>query len=157
MRITRVEAEPFEMRLAEPYSIAYESIDSAINVFLSLETDAGITGVGCAAPDPTITGETVEMVLDGIRNTVDPLLKGADPLRISWVNTKLSEEMPGRPSTRAAVDMALHDILGKRASLPLWRLLGGFRDHILTSITIGILPADETVMTARTRVTEGFR
>lgn len=157
MRITRLEAEPLEMRLTEPYSIAYESIDSAFNVFLQLETDEGFIGLGCAAPDPAITGETAEMVLDGIRNTVEPLLKGADPLRISLVNEQLSEEIPGRPSVRAAVDMALRDILGKKAGLPLWRLLGGFRDRILTSITIGILPADETVKTARARVTEGFR
>ncbi len=157
MRITRVEAEPLEMRLAEPYSIAYESIDSAFNVFLNLETDAGLTGVGCAAPDPSITGETAEMVLDGIRNTVEPLLKGADPVRVSSLNEQLSAEIPGRPSARAAVDMALHDILGKKTDLPLWRLLGGFRDRILTSITIGILPADETVQIARARVTEGFR
>ena len=157
MRITHIEAQPIEMQLSEPYSIAYESIESAYNVFLRLETDAGITGLGCAAPDPTITGETSDMVLDGIRNSVEPLLQGADPLRIALVSEQLGLEIPEKPSTRAAVDMALHDILGKRTGLPVWKLLGGFRERILTSITIGILPVDESVATARARVEEGFK
>lgn len=157
MRITRLEVQPIEMRLAEPYSIAYESLESALNVFLSLETDKGITGLGCAAPDPTVTGETGDMVLDGIRNIVEPLLRGADPLRTALLNEQLCAEIPERPSTRAAVDMALHDILGKRTGLPVWKLLGGFRERILTSITIGILPIDESIATARAWIGDGFK
>ena len=157
MRIRRIEALPIEMQLSEPYSIAYERIESAFNVLLRLETDAGITGLGCAAPDPTITGETGEMVLDGIRNTVEPLLRGADPFRIALVNERLGSEIPEKPSTRAAVDMALYDILGKRTGLPVWKLLGGFRERILISITIGILPVKESIATACARVEEGFK
>jgi L-alanine-DL-glutamate epimerase-like enolase superfamily enzyme len=52
--------------------------------------------------------------------------------------------------------MAIFDLLGKACGIPLWKLLGGFRDCIRTSVTIGILPAKETVVRARDWVGRGF-
>jgi L-alanine-DL-glutamate epimerase-like enolase superfamily enzyme len=43
--------------------------------------------------------------------------------------------------------MALLDLLGQICGLPLWKLLGGFRDRMKTSVTIGILPEKETLET----------
>ena len=57
MRITRVGFWPVEMPLAEPYAIAYETVSEAVNVFLRLDTDRGLAGHGCAAPDAVVTGE----------------------------------------------------------------------------------------------------
>jgi L-alanine-DL-glutamate epimerase-like enolase superfamily enzyme len=70
---------------------------------------------------------------------------------------RLREPLRGAPSAKAAVDMALWDLVGRRAEMPLWRLLGGFRERIRTSITIGIVPVSVTVAAAERRVAEGFR
>jgi L-alanine-DL-glutamate epimerase-like enolase superfamily enzyme len=64
--------------------------------------------------------------------------------------------MAQTPSALAAVDMALFDLLGKVSGLPLWQLLGGYRDRIATSVTVGILPERETVAQARRWVQQGF-
>jgi len=157
MKIKQVSAWPVEMRLTEPYTIAYETISSTTNVFMRIETDKGIMGYGCAAPDLEVTGETPEAVLQSWKDVVEPLLLNSDPLRIARINEKLSERLQNFPSCRAMVDMALYDILGKAASLPLYVLLGGYRDHIRTSITIGILPLDETLRRAQKLVKQGFK
>jgi L-alanine-DL-glutamate epimerase-like enolase superfamily enzyme len=157
MKITYLEAWPVSMKLAEPYTIAYETIQETTNIFLRIETDKGTSGYGCSAPDLQITKETPEMVMQGLRDFVPPLVKGSDVLRISMLLERLDPVLQGRPSTLAAVDMALHDILGKACGLPLWKLLGGFRDRIKTSVTIGILPESETVSRAREKTAQGFR
>lgn len=157
MKITAVEAWAASMRLKEPYTIAYETIEQATNVYLRLETTNKISGFGCAAPDLQITGETPESVLQAMSNIVHPSIIGSDPLRSAMLLERLSPLLGSQSSALAAVDMALHDILGKACGLPLWKLLGGFRDRIKTSITIGILPAMETVARARDFVAQGFK
>ncbi len=157
MKINRIEAWPVEMRLAEPYTIAYETIESTTNVFLRVETNRGLIGYGCAAPDLQITGETPQSVLETIENIVRPALTNFDPLRPIMLMERLKQAVKSQPSALAAVDMALYDLLGKAAGLPLWKILGGFRNRIKTSITIGILPVDETLHRAQEWVTKGFK
>lgn len=157
MKISRIEAWPVAMRLKESYTIAYETIEKATNVFLRMETDKGIVGFGCAAPDLQITGETAETVLEAIDGIVFPLIKGSDPLRSAMLLERLLPGLENQPSALAAVDMALHDILGKVSGLPLWKLLGGFRDRIKTSVTIGILTENETVERAKAFKQQGFK
>jgi len=157
MKITRLEIWPVEMRLAEPYTIAYERIDSTTNIFLRLETNTGVIGYGCAAPDKQVTGETPETVVKICSDAIDPVLKHSDPLRLALIIEKLAPILPNHPSAVAMVDMALHDILGKVCGLPIYKLLGGFRTRIKTCVTIGILPLAETIDRAREWIQKGFK
>ena len=157
MKITRLEVWPVVMPLVEPYTIAYETVATTTNVFLRIVTDESIVGYGCAAPDEHVTGETAETVLEAFQSTVAPTICGEDPLRSAYVLERLRADLLKMPSTKAAVDMALFDILGKRCGLPVWKLLGGYRDHIETSVTIGIVSEDETVRQARGWIEQGFR
>lgn len=157
MKITGIEFWPVSMKLSEPYTIAYETFDSAINVFLKINTRDGFTGFGCAAPAPEVTGETATDVLEKTREIVEPILINADPERISLIIEKLKPQLKAYPSTLAMVDMALWDILAKKAGLPLYKLLGGYRNRMKTSITIGIMPVDETVAHAKAFIDQGFK
>ena len=156
MKITGVEAWLVKMRLARPYTAAYDRVETTDNVFVRIVTDRRFVGYGCAAPDEHDTGETTDTVLETIRTIVEPTIKGADPLRPALVMEQLRPVLQDEPSIRAAVDMALLDILGKKCDLPLWRLLGGYRDRIPTSVTVGILPERETVAQAHEWVGRGF-
>jgi L-alanine-DL-glutamate epimerase-like enolase superfamily enzyme len=157
MKITAMELWPVAMGLEEPYTIAYETVTRVTNIFVRLDTNRGPTGYGCAAPEETITGETPESVLSVLEEVAFPAIKGSDPCRTAMIMERLKKHMPLHPSALSAVDMALYDIIGKHADLPVWKLLGGFRDRIRTSVTIGILPLEETLARARERVSEGFR
>jgi L-alanine-DL-glutamate epimerase-like enolase superfamily enzyme len=157
MKIARIEAKPVSLTLREPYSIAYERVETAVNVFLQVETDGGITGYGCAAPDLAVTGETAETVMRDLLGPVETTLHGQDPLRVALLLEELGPQLRGHPSSAACVDMALHDILGKKCGLPLWKLLGGYRDCVKTSVTVGILPVSETVERVHEYRRKGFR
>jgi L-alanine-DL-glutamate epimerase-like enolase superfamily enzyme len=156
MKITHVEVWPVEMKLAEPYTIAYESVEQTTNLFLKLETNIGITGYGCAAPDESVTGETPNGTLKSLNDVIVPILIGSDPLRRSVILEKIRNELPAQPSVRAVVDMTLFDIMGKAANQPLWKLLGGFKSRIKTSVTIGIMTISDTISIARDFLKRGF-
>lgn len=157
MRITGLEAWTEELRLGEPYTIAYETVDRVEVVFMRILTGGGVRGNGCAAPDLEVTGETASSVLSAYEDVIAPALKGTDPLRTAFQLEKLRTPLAGRPSAMAMADMALHDILGRAAGMPLYRLLGGFRERMVTSVTIGIMPAGETAERAGKLAAKGFR
>jgi len=144
------------MKLSEPYEIAYEKIDAAENVFLRIDTNRGIAGYGCAAPDMEVTGETAATVLEACGSVIEPALKGVDPLRTARILDRVAPALKDQPSAMCMVDMALHDILGRAANIPLCKILGGFRDRIRTSVTVGILPVGKTVERALGFVGDGF-
>jgi mannonate dehydratase len=101
-------------------------------VTLKLVTDEGITGVG----DATLNGRELA-VAAYLRDHVCPLLAGRDPHRIgdTWNYLYKGAYWRGGPVTMAAiaaVDVALWDIKGKAAGLPVFQLLGGpARDGVL--------------------------
>jgi L-alanine-DL-glutamate epimerase-like enolase superfamily enzyme len=156
MRIERLEVWAVPMTLAEPYSIAYERVEETTNVFLRLVTERFV-GLGCAAPDLPVTGESAASVEQALFEVAEPVLVKADATRWGVILEELRIPLKTHPAARAAIDMALLDLFGKLCDRPLWQLLGGFRDCIETSVTIGILPESETVEAAKARVQAGFR
>ncbi len=156
MRIVNVFSRRIRMEMAEGYTIAYETVSWADNIFLCLETDTGLKGFGCGAPDSAVTHETGEETLETADSVIAPALHNSDPLRLTAINEGLRKVLKYKPAARAMVDMALYDLLAKIAGLPLYQLLGGYRRSILTSMTIGILPLKETVAYAKHYAKEGF-
>ena len=157
MKITKIEYFRLDLPLSEPYTIAYETVHSASNIILQITTDTGLTGWGCAAPDEEITGEKVEDVVDAIEGWISPLLIGESPFQIIRFQHQLSQTAGVGKSALAMVDTALYDLLARKAGIPLYQLLGGFRHAIETSITIGICPLEETIEKTRKYRKEGFR
>ncbi len=156
MKITGVSYERMDFRLSVPYAIAYEVVADSTNFLLKVETDTPIIGYGCAVPDAIVTGETPDQVELAIKDTVLPHLRGKDPFTYVKILEELKAALPGKSSTLAMVDMVLLDLVSKKAGVPLYKFLGGYRNQIATSVTIGILPGKETVSQAKEHVERGF-
>lgn len=157
MKITDVRYRRHDLRLAEPYTIAYETIDRATNLTLELHTaDGRHVGYGCAAPDPEVTGEDGDAVEAVLREVIEPYLRGAEAFAYARIIRDLRDDGRVGPSALCMVDAALHDLIARYAELPLFELLGGFRREIPTSVTVGILPPDETLERVREWRRRGF-
>jgi o-succinylbenzoate synthase len=156
VKITQANAIPVELQLREPFIIATETMESAINVIIKLETDEGLIGWGCATPD-LVTNETGDSVTSIFDSILKPLLIGQNPLYINLLNETIEEKISNNPSVKAGINIALYDLLGKKANLPVYKLLGAYRDKILTSVTIGLGPVDSMVEKARYFIDQGYQ
>jgi L-alanine-DL-glutamate epimerase-like enolase superfamily enzyme len=156
MRITKISYERLDLKLAVPYTIAYETIAKTTNFILKIETDGKWVGFGCAAPDKVVTGESPEEVEEVIKNEITSYLLGKDPFTYALLLMDLKHILGKKASSLAMVDLALFDLISKKAEVPLYKFLGGFQKSIATSITIGILSLEETLKHAKEYVGQGF-
>jgi L-alanine-DL-glutamate epimerase-like enolase superfamily enzyme len=156
MKVRAVDIYSFDIPLRQPFKISIGTMYGANDVLVRVETDAGIVGWGEACPFPPITGETQETNLAVARN-LRGLLVGSDPLAVGAFLRSAGRLINANPSVVAAFDMALHDIAGRAAGLPLFRLLGGEMTVIETDITADLDSPENMAERARGFLAAGFR
>lgn len=157
LEITRVEAVPFNIPQKEPFRIATGVIKSTMGVLARVFTDEGIMGIGEGAPLAMVTGETQEGVLSAINRFIAPRLVGEDPFNLERIEASMNETINGNPSAKAAVSMAIYDVVGKAVKKPIYKLLGGYVHDVPTDITIDIKRPEEMVSRAREILRNGFK
>ncbi len=133
------------LALAEAFGISRGSRTTQTVVQLELEHD-GLIGRGEAAP-VYYRGDSVDSTAEFLTATAPPLV-GDDPFALEAIEGRL-EDVDGNSAGKAALDAALHDWIGQRLGVPLWRLLGLSPDAPPTSYTIGIDSIDGTRDRAR--------
>jgi len=156
MLITGVTAKKVEVPLVKPFTISLGTITSSEIVYVRLDTDSGLTGYGEGDGVTFVTGETSDTVLGAIE-LFTPILLGQDPYAVEHIHRAMDLKLVGNGSAKAAVDIALHDLMAKAAGQPLYRFLGGVNNRVESDITIGIKDPDEMAKEAAKRAAEGFR
>lgn len=157
MQITKVEVVPVELTLQQPIQTAcHPEINCVTAVFVRIETRQGESAWGCAIAHPALTGERPEDVVRACEDCA-ALAPDLHPTHLEYSLGELSPLVEDTPSALCAFDLAFHDLLGLAAGMPLYRLLGGYRNRIQTSVTIGVAPVKETVEMALNRAGQGFR
>ncbi|MER7049140.1 mandelate racemase/muconate lactonizing enzyme family protein [Streptomyces jumonjinensis] len=156
MKITGIDTIPFAIPYRKPLRFASGEVHTAEHVLVRVHTDEGLTGTAEAPPRPYTYGETQESIVAVIDKIFAPQLLGRSALEREAVHGLLDRTV-GNPTAKAALDMALWDILGQAAGLPVSGLLGGYTDRMRVCHMVGFAPAARMVAEAeRVRDTHGI-
>jgi L-alanine-DL-glutamate epimerase-like enolase superfamily enzyme len=137
MRLTH---EPLELQTVFEFRISHGVRRAHRNTLVRIEHE-GIEGLGEAAPSHYY-GETSELVEVALAQWAREL--GDDPFALDAILRRLGDAMHGQFAARAAVEMALHDWIGKRLGQPVWKLLGLDRSRTPKScVTLGMASPEE--------------
>ncbi|MBI2517668.1 MAG: dipeptide epimerase [Opitutae bacterium] len=143
---------PHTLELRHAFGIAANTRTSTPAMMVEVERD-GIIGYGEASMPPYL-GESQETAAAFLRR-VD-LTRFADPFQLEEILPAIDALAPGNAAAKAAVDIALHDWIGKKLGAP-WHRLWGLdpAKAPITSFTIGIDTPE--VVRQKTREAAGYR
>ena len=130
---------PYELKLRHVFTVATYSRTTTPDIQVEIEYD-GLIGYGEASMPPYL-GQTVESVTNFLQK-VD-LEQFSDPCQLEDILTYVDSLSPGDTAAKAAVDIALHDLVGKIIGAPWHRILGLNKEKApSTTFTIGIDTAE---------------
>lgn len=156
MLIHSIETQVAAVPLIKPFKTALRTVTVAETVIVKITTRDGAVGWGEAPPTHVITGDSLASILFAINSVFTPQLIGEDLRHAERIFSKLHRSLVGNSSAKAAVDMALHDLLGKLVNQPLVELLGGYRSEIETDFTVSVNGPEEMAEDAKRYIENGF-
>jgi L-alanine-DL-glutamate epimerase-like enolase superfamily enzyme len=144
---------PRELKLIDPFALAMMTRTTTPNVQVEIAYE-GLIGYGEASLPPYL-GETLEDALAFLKK-VD-LSPFRSPFETEDILTRIDQIAPGQTAAKAAVDIAIHDLVGKLLGVPLYKIFGLSPDRIPpTTYTIGM--DEPAVMRQKTlKVAEKFK
>jgi L-alanine-DL-glutamate epimerase-like enolase superfamily enzyme len=133
--------EVIRLETRHPFVIARGGYAAHENVVVTIRDDTGIEGRGEAAPNPYY-GESVATAVAALEQFA-PVLARSDAWSLETIEAELDRTLTRNGSAKSAVSAALHDIVGKRLGIPVWKMWGlDPADAPLSSFTIGIADND---------------
>src|ERR1043165_3530353 len=130
MKITGVRTYPITLTVRPEFYIVSSAGAHAISryVVVGVETDEGVTGWGEATVVPLWSGESQGGAIALIDDYVAPLLKKRDPSEVDF--REIDSVAIDNHFTKAAVEMALLDLIGKQQRKPIYEILGGAKNSL---------------------------
>jgi L-alanine-DL-glutamate epimerase-like enolase superfamily enzyme len=159
MRITALETIPVSVPLDPGRMItsARGAHDTSPYLLLRVHTDEGLVGLGEVSCTPRWSGEDSVTAAHVIERHLAPALVGEDPCAVERLTRILEGALVGHHFTKAAVEMALWDLAGKAAGLPVYRLLGGpTRERVRTKFSISGRDPERVAAIASWALEQGF-
>jgi len=127
MKITQVECIPVSIPFVKPIVMSGGPATVADGVVLKVHTDEGVTGIG-ETGDTSLwyMGESQDSIMHNLAKVFAPqILVGDDPFNLETIVAKMDKATRSNSQSKALVDYALHDLMGKALGVPVYKLLGG--------------------------------
>lgn len=156
MKIKEIKIGKVSIPLKKPFKTALRQVNSAEDIVVKVIADSGEVGFGNAPPTAVITGDSQDSIIGAIRDTIGPKLIGMEVDHLEEIMTVLDASMLHNQSAKAALDIAVYDLFGKRYGLPLYKLFGGYRSEMTTDLTISLNGPEEMVRDSLEAVAAGY-
>jgi len=148
MRITRVEAFAIHAPRSHRFEAAGVVLTHSDFALVVIDTEAGLTGYGEVSSALSYYRLGASHALD-INASLGPAILGENALEIPALVARMDRALRGGRQAKSGIDMALWDIAGKAAGLPVYRLLGGkARPAVPLNWTMGYLEPEQTAAEA---------
>jgi muconate cycloisomerase len=167
MKIERIEVFPVRLPMKAVLTLPRgpsRTIAEGKRIALVKLTDRdGHVGWGEAGPSRRWSAETLESCASSIREYLAPALIGHEVFDIAGAHAKMNVELatgldPGQPVAKAALDVALHDLVCRRLGIPLYAWLGAKRaDRVPLARLVSASSPEEAAGITRAGLAEGFR
>jgi len=160
MKITKIECIPVSLPFAKPMVMSGGPAKCADAVVLKVHTDEGVTGIA-ETGDTSLwyMGESQDSIMYNITNIFGPqILLGEDPFNIERIVARMDKAARANNQSKAVIDYALHDIMGKALGVPVYKLLGGLSNpKIALAFVMSSGTAAEVGAEGKSLVKAGFK
>ncbi|MBU6080082.1 MULTISPECIES: mandelate racemase/muconate lactonizing enzyme family protein [Allobacillus] len=156
MRVQNIETHHIKIPLKKPFKTALRTVTVAESVYVKVTLDNGIIGYGEAPPTHVITGDSLHSIDYAINQIYQPLLIGKSIDQLEEIMQIIQQAMIRNTSAKAALDIALYDCFAQQTGLPLYKLLGGYRDRLETDYTVSVNEPREMADDAQQYIKDGF-
>ncbi len=150
-----VTAEPLNIPLLEPFTIATGSVSQAQNVLITITLDDGSVGYGECAPFTPSTGETQETAIAAARGCAK-LIEGEDAAHWRRLAKLMHSVYFTQATARSGVEMALLDALTRSYGIPLYVFFGGASTMVETDMSIPMVTPEHGYELAKDIVARGI-
>jgi muconate/chloromuconate cycloisomerase len=158
MKIEKIDVLQRSVPFKRPFEIAGGATTVCEHAIIRITIDDGTYGLGEAATMAAYSEETHTGVETVLKEKLIPVVIGCDPFDINAIMERLDKTVDGNSFAKAAIDLALHDLMGKLANQPVYKLLGGkYRDRVPLAWAIGLGGIGDVAAEAVEYVEKGYR
>jgi L-Ala-D/L-Glu epimerase len=156
VKLVSVQTHVLTLPLHTTFVTALRQTSATRTLVVQVTAEDGTTGFGEAPEVWQVTGDSVAGSQACVEGPLAARVLGRDLRDTVRLLRDVRGAVAGNTSAKAAVDMAVHDLLARQHGMPLVRWLGGTSMTVETDVTLPVGPTDTLVSVAAARVAEGF-